>query len=191
MKNAFIGLCLMLFGFGTVLAQSTSYTAFEWDIVGVGLAIPIGENNLGEGIAIGGEVRFNAADNFSIGLGSEFSFFDVENFENLDDNRDATIGFSYTGFLSGDYYLSTTSSRRAFAGLAVGHSDIGDIEITGDGENATEIKGESGMSLAPRIGYELGHARFLLNYNIGLKEELSDYISLKVSWTLWGGYRGL
>ena len=190
MKNLFITLSLMLFNFSTALAQSTSYTAFEWDIFGIGLAIPTGEDNLKEGLAMGGEVRFNATDNISFGLGSEFSFFDIENLENLEDDKDATIGFSYTSFLSGDYYFSATSSRRAFAGLAVGFSDIGDIEITGGDENVTEIKGESGMSLSPRIGYELGHARFLLNYNIGLKEELSDYISLKVSLTLWGGYKG-
>lgn len=190
MKNLFILVCLLAFNFNTVIAQAPSYTDFEWDIVGIGLAIPIGENDLKGGIAMGGEVRFNATDEFSIGLGSEFSFFDVKNLEKLDVEEEATIGFSYTSFLSGDYYLSTTSSRRAFFGLGVGYSDIGDIEITDSGDNVKEVIGASGMSLSPRIGYEFGHARFLLNYNIGLKEELSNYISLKVSLTLWGGYQG-
>ena len=180
----------MLFSITTATAQSTSYTAFEWDIVGIGISIPIGEDNLKGGIAMGGELRYNATDNISIGIGSEFSFFDLEELENLQDNEETTIGFSHIGFLSGDYYMNNTSSKRGFIGLAVGHSDIGDIEITGDGEDATLFEGFSGMSLSPRLGYELGHARFLLQYNIGLKEELSNYISLKVSWTLWGGYKG-
>ena len=70
----------MLFSITTAIAQSTSYTAFEWDIVGIGISIPIGEDNLKGGIAMGGELRYNATDNISIGIGSEFSFFDGQHF---------------------------------------------------------------------------------------------------------------
>jgi len=190
MKTPLIIFCLMLFSASGLVAQAPSYSAFEWDIIGVGATIPVGDNQLTEGFSFGGEVRFNATDNFSLGLGSDFAFFDTKNLENLDANGDATIGFSYTSFLSGDYYFNTASPNRGFVGLAIGHSDIGDIEITAVDEEATLIEGESGTSLSPRVGYELGHARFLLNYNIGLKKELTDYISIKISMTLWGGYKG-
>lgn len=189
MKKLCTIISIMLLGIGSLMAQAPSYTDFEWDIVGFGFAIPIGENDLSSGVAFGGEVRFNLTDYLSIGIGSDYSFFDAKEFENIEE-EDISIGFSSTIFVSGDYYFNTTSSQRGFVGLAIGSSDIGDIEFTEQGEESSIIEGPSGMSLAPRVGFEYGHARFLFHYNIGLKKELSDYFAFKVSLTLWGGYQG-
>ena len=189
MKKLSIIFCSLILGLGSLSAQAPSYTDFEWDIFGLGIAMPVGEDQISRGIAMGGEVRFNATDYLSVGIGSDFSFFDIKEFENIED-EDITIGFSSTAFISGDYYFNTTSSKRAFAGLALGSTDIGDIEFTEEGDEATIIEGPTGMSIAPRVGFEYSHARFLLHYNIGLKEELTDYIAVKVSLTLWGGYQG-
>jgi len=190
MKNLNVLICFLFISYGSIWAQAPSYTNFEWDIIGIGVAIPTGSDELGTGISFGGELRFNLTDNISIGIGSDMSLFDVKNLENLEDDEDATIGFSSTGFISGDYYPSATSANRGFVGLALGASDIGDIEIDSGNEEATVIEGESGMIIAPRVGYELGHVRFLVYYNIGLKEELINHLGLKVSLTLWGGYKG-
>ena len=189
MKRLLIIICFLIGYTENINAQAPSYTDFEWDIFGIGISIPTGEDQISSGFAFGGEVRFNLTDYLSIGLGSDFSFFDVKNLENIDD-EDVTIGFSSTVFVSTDYYFNTTSSKRGFVGLAIGSSDIGDIEFTLEGEEATVIEGPSGMSISPRVGFEYGHARFLLHYNIGMKKELTNYIAFKISLTLWGGYNG-
>ena len=187
MKNLSIIFCFLMLGSGVLNAQAPSYTDFEWDIVGFGLAIPVGEDELSTGFTMGGEVRFNVTDYLSVGLGSDFSFFDIKNLENIEE-QEVTLGFSTNSFISGDYYFSTISADRPFAGLAFGSSDIGDVEFTIDGDEATIVEGPSGISIAPRVGYEYGHARLLLYYNIGLEKNLTNYIAFKVSLTLWGGY---
>ena len=190
MKNLFIFISILFLSSNCIWAQAPSYTDFEWDIFGMGISIPVANDDLGTGLSFGGELRFNVADNYSFGAGSDISFFDLKNLENLEDDEDAIIKFSSTSYFSGDYYFSTTSANRGFVGLAVGHNDLGDIEITGGDEETTLIEGASGMSLSPRVGYELGHARFLMYYNVGLKEALKNQLVVKVSLTLWGGYNG-
>ncbi len=187
MKTQLLTICLMLFGFTNVFAQAPSYTDFEWDVVGIGVAIPIDENSIKEGLSLAGEVRYNLADNFSLGLGGEMNFFDLEELD--DRGGTGTIGSSFSSYLTADYYFSSSSANRAFAGLAFGGNVNGDIEIPDTGES-TFTEGASGVSLAPRIGYELGHARFSAQYNIGLKEELYNYLTIRVALTLWGGYKG-
>jgi len=189
MKKLSIIFCFLIFGSASISAQAPSYTDFEWDVIGLGIALPVGEDQISGGVIWGGEVRFNATDYLSIGLGSDISFFDVKEFENIED-EDITIGYSSTGYISTDYYFNTTSSKRAFVGLALGSTDIGDIEFTDEGDESTIVEGTNGMSLSPRVGFEYGHARFLFHYNIGLKKELTDYVAFKVSLTLWGGYQG-
>ena len=189
MKKLIIIICFLTAYSGNLMAQAPSYTDFEWDIIGIGTSIPVGEDQISSGLAFGGEVRFNITDYLSIGLGSDFSFFDAKNLENIED-EDVTVGFSSTSFLSADYYFNTTSSKRGFVGLALGGTDIGDVEFSLEGEEVTIIEGASGMSISPRVGFEYGHARFLLHYNIGMKKELTDYIAFKISLTLWGGYNG-
>jgi len=189
MKNLIITLCFVFAFSGNLLAQSTSYTPFEWDVIRLGFVNPLGDDHLTGGPSIGGEIRFNLINEFSVGVGSEFVFYNAENIENLEKDEDATVAFSSYSYLVGDYYFSTTSSNRAFIGLGIGYSDIGDIELTLHDGSALEL-GESGANLLPRIGYELGHVRFLLNYNVGLKNELPNYLSFKVAFTLWGGYSG-
>jgi len=173
-----------------LMAQAPSYTDFEWDILGLGMAIPVGEGDISSGMVISGEVRFNYLDNISFGIGSDAALFDIKDLENVDE-EEVSIGYSSTSYISCDYYFNTTSSKRAFAGLALGSTDIGDLEFEIDGEDdPTTVEGPTGMSIAPRVGFEYGHARMQLHYNIGLKKELTDYIAFKVSLTLWGGYQG-
>lgn len=167
------------------MAQAPSYTNFEWDIIGLGISVPIGEDQISTGFAYGGEVRFNITDYLSVGVGSDVSLFNLKKFENAD--IEATVGFSSTSFFSTDYYFKTNSAKRGFVGLAIGGSLVGDLEIT-DGQETTIMEGARGSSIAPRVGFEYGHARLLIHYNIGLKKELTNYFAFKISLTLWGGY---
>jgi len=163
MKNLLITLCFVLGFCSYSYSQATDYTMFEWDVIRLGVSNPFGHDNLTGGPSIGGELRFNLTNEISLGLGSEYVFFNAND-----------------------------SSNRPFVGIGIGYTDIGkiNIEIDGANDDVTYAIGESGAILLPRVGYELGHVRFLVNYHIGLNKGLPDFICLKVALTLWGGYKG-
>lgn len=192
MKNLLITLCFVLGFCSYSYSQATDYTMFEWDVIRLGVSNPFGHDNLTGGPSIGGELRFNLTNEISLGLGSEYVFFNANNLEGLENDENATVDLSSYSYLAGDYYFIHDSSNRPFVGIGIGYTDIGkiNIEIDGANDDVTYAIGESGAILLPRVGYELGHVRFLVNYHIGLNKGLPDFICLKVALTLWGGYKG-
>lgn len=163
-------------------AQAPSYTDFEWDIVRLGYAAPAGSDNVGGGISLGTEVRYNLKDNLSLGLRYEIAVFSA-----ADDIGNGSVGASGSYALIGDYYLKTTSSKRAFVGLGIGQFVGGDIEVDGSEET---IEAGSSIGLIPRVGYEFGHLRLSAEYNLAFKEEVASYIGIHLGITLFGGYDG-
>ena len=180
MRKLLFTFVLILSGLNFVAAQSSSYTQLEWDIIRVGFAIPQGTSQYDGGVSIGGEFRYNLMDKFSVGFGADFIVSGREK-----DNTKAGVSDSYA--FVGDYYFKKSSSCRAFIGMGVGYTKESDL--TTQNNNVKIKNGASGTILTPRIGYELGHLRLLASYNIGIKEELTDYISLGVAITLGGGYK--
>lgn len=163
-------------------AQAPSYTDFEWDIARFGYAAPVGSDGVTGGISLGTEVRYNLKDNLSLGLRYEIAVFGSD-FE----TEGVEIGVSGSYALIADYYLSTTSSKRAFVGLGIGQFAGGDVEVGG-----TAVEGDVGSSigLIPRVGYEFGHLRLSAEYNLAFKEEVSSYLGIHLGITLFGGYDG-
>lgn len=165
-----------------LFAQSPNYVDFEWDILRFGYAGSAADAVSG-GLSFGGEVRYNATDQFSIGIGGDGYVFGT------DFTGDADLGVSGSSMLFGDYYLKGDSPQRPFVGLGFGIINTGTLTIR-DGNVEETINGVSGMGLAPRIGYEFGHVRLQGVYNLALKEGQSNFFGLSVALTLWGGYKG-
>ncbi len=180
MKKLLFTFALILSGLNFATAQSSSYNQLEWDIIRVGFAIPQGASQYDGGISIGGEFRYNLTNNFSLGFGADFIVSGREK-----DNTKAGVSNSYA--FVGDYYLSKSSLYRAFIGMGVGYTKESDLTTINDKVKIQE--GASGTILTPRIGYEFSHLRLLATYNIGIKEELTDYITVGVAITLGGGYK--
>lgn len=163
-------------------AQSSSYVDFEWDILRFGYVMPSG-NDVSGGFAFGGEVRYNATDNFSLGIGGDGALFG----DNL--GEDGDFGVSASSILIGDYYFSSTSANRPFLGIGFGRYRSGTVTVL-NGSVEEVIDGVAGFGFAPRIGYEFNHVRLLGQYNITSKSEQSNYFGITVGLTLWGGYKG-
>ena len=166
----------------TLSAQSPNYVDFEWDIFKFGYVIPTSGDNDG-GLTFGGEVRYNATDNFSIGLAFNGAVFGTDFGDNVD------LGVSGSSLMVGDYYLKTDSSTRPFVGLGLGLYSSGTLTIR-NGNSEEVIDGSSGFGFAPRAGYEFGHVRLQGQYNLALDEAQPDYLELTLAFTLWGGYNG-
>ena len=175
---------ILLSGFLSLglFAQSPNYVDFEWDVFRFGYAASSADAVSG-GLTIGGELRYNATDQFSIGLGGDGYVFGTDFGGNSD------LGVSSSSMIFGDYYLRGDSPQRAFVGLGVGIISTGTLMIR-DGNVQETINGSSGLGLAPRVGYEFGHVRLQGVYNLALKEGQSNFFGLSVALTLWGGYKG-
>ena len=175
---------LMLFALSfTSSAQAPNYVDWEWDILKFGFVEPTGGGVSSSGFESATELRYNVRDDLSIGLAFQGAFFGTD-FD--DDNVD--LGVAGAFLINGDYYLSTTSDTRAFFGLGFGRYGDGTLEIR-NGNAEDIIEGTSSLGIAPRFGFELGHGRLLAQYNYAFKEETTDYFSISLALTLWGGYK--
>lgn len=177
MKNIIL-FVVLIFASLSLSAQSPSYVDWEWDIIQTGYVIPSGDGVTG-GIQFGTEVRYNATDEVSVGFSWHGAAF------GSDFNTGAEIGVSGASLIVGDYYLKKDSGTRAFGGLGLGLYTAGTTTVGGN-----TIEGGSSFGLAPRIGYELGHVRAMAQYNLAFSNETSNYISITLGVTLWGGYKG-
>ena len=173
------GLILPLFSY----AQAPNYVDWEWDILKFGFAEPTDGDITDGGFALAWELRYNVTDNFSLGVAFEGAAFG-EDFD--DDNVD--LGVSGSFLIPADYYFSGTSDTRGFVGLAFGRYRDGTLEIR-NGNAEDIIEGSSSLGVAPRAGFELGHGRLLAQYNYSFKDQTTDFFSISLALTLWGGYK--
>lgn len=178
----FLLLSSCLLTFLQIQAQSPSYVDFEWDVFRFGYALSSSDTDSG-GLQFGGEVRYNATDNFSLGFGGNGTVFGTD----FDGNVD--VGVSGSSLILGDFYMSNTSATRGFLGVGLGLFSTGTVTIS-DGGVDEVVRGTTGFGVAPRAGFELNHIRLLGQYNITFKEGHSNYFGITVALTLWGGYKG-
>ena len=161
---------------------SQDYGPIEWDIIGLGIASPSGDD-VSAGISISTEPRYNINDKISIGLRGEFAVFSSAS--GLDSLTSFSVGTSSSWALMGDYYLKNDFNKRAFAGMGLGLFNGADITTTIGTETAV-LSGESSIGLIPRIGFELGVLRLTAEYNYAFKSEVSNYLAIKVSLNIGG-----
>ncbi|MFT6808394.1 MAG: hypothetical protein ACJA01_001618 [Saprospiraceae bacterium] len=183
MKKLILTAILALSSIAFITAQSANYVDWEWDVLKMGYATPIGSDFASAGISFGTELRYNATDNMSIGLSFEGAGFSSD-FGN--DTQD--IGVSGSSMLVVDRYLKTDSGTRGFFGLGIGNMSSGTVEVIGG--NAGDAFGtSSSFAIAPRAGFELGHGRLMAQYNHSFKGETTNHLSVTLALTLWGGYK--
>ena len=167
----------------TLSAQAPNYVDWEWDILKAGFAEPTDGNiNSGGGI-VSTELRYNLQDNFSLGIEFTGAFFS----DTFSD--DADVGVSGSFLVNGDYYFSKISATRGFLGAGLGRFEDGTIELRAGNVEDT-IRGTNSLGVGFRGGFELGHGRLLAQYNYTFKSETTDYFSISLALTLWGGYKG-
>ena len=184
MKNLTLTAILAFSSIAFISAQSPNYVDWEWDVMKLGFATPIGSDEASGGIAFGTELRYNVADNMSIGIS-----FEAAGFSSDFDSDEEDIGVSSASMLVVDRYLKTDSGTRGFFGLGIGNMSSGTLEIT-NGTAGDTFGSSSSFGIAPRVGYELGHGRLMAQYNHSFKGETTNHLSITLALTLWGGYKG-
>jgi outer membrane protein X len=183
MKKLLFGTLLM----GTtffVQAQSTAFKPFKVDLA-FGYAAPSGGQGTKGGVIVAIEPKYAINDNITLGLRMEGA---VTAHATVDEYGDAVTGdakASSSYLLTGDYYF-TTSKFRPFAGIGAGiysHAAIDDINA------AEEVKSGSSFGVAPRVGFEIGHFRTAIEYNVAGKTGAysNNYLGIKMGFFIGGG----
>ena len=174
-----------------VQAQSTMYKPVKVDV-----ALGYGFGNA-KGIVFAIEPKYNIQDQIAVGLRMEGAI--LGNIEAETDasgtNTDATIDLSAISsyLLTGEYYFSN-SSFRPLAGLGFGAYSMGSIQAgtSDDGVEEGKINVGTKFGVAPRVGFEVGHFRMALEYNLitGQPKDFNrNYFATKVGFFFGGGKR--
>jgi outer membrane protein W len=170
MKNV-----LAIFSFITVFSFSAAaqddLKPFKVD-VSVGYAIPGGEGSKG-GVLFAIEPKYAVIPNISVGLRMEAAV--VARFGGYDENgniNDVSVKAAGSYILTGDYYFKDNYSFRPFAGAGLGAFTIASAEVT---STTGAVSGGTKFGGLVRAGFEAGHFRMGVEYNVVPKTKFDGY----------------
>lgn len=172
-------------------AQSKMYKPVKVD-----LALGYGFGNA-KGVVFSLEPKYNIQDQIAVGLrweGALLGGMEVENDANgTASGAEINIAAIGSYLVTGEYYFSN-NSFRPLAGLGTGIYSMGSINTSASGDGVDESSVDVGtrFGIAPRVGFEVGHFRMGLEYNLitGQPEGFNrNYFSTKVGFFFGGGKR--
>jgi hypothetical protein len=166
-------------------AQSTSYKPFKVDLA-VGYAIPGGSGSKG-GVLFAVEPKYALNDNIALGLRLEGA---ATARASVDENGEKVVGSvkaSGSYLLTGDYYFNT-NKFRPFAGVGAGLFKLAGIDFDSSTEEG-DIQAGTKFGFAPRVGFEAGHFRAAIEYNVAGKTGTinNNYLGIKLGAFIGGG----
>ena len=174
-----------------VQAQSKMYKPVKVD-----LALGYGFGNA-KGVVFALEPKYNIQDQIAVGLRMEGAVLGGIKAE-TDANgmaTDAEINISAISsyLLTSEYYFSN-NSFRPLAGMGLGAYSMGSINASTSDAGIDEGSIDVGtrFGLAPRVGFEVGHFRMGLEYNLitGQPKDFNrNYFSTKIGFFFGGGKR--
>lgn len=178
LKLFFVTLITLAVSFNTVSAQD--YKPVEVDL-GIKYNFLLG-NYTGGGVGVFVEPQYNINNKFSAGLKLGF---DVLGGTPKDSEAEVKVSVLPSYILTGDYFLVNSGNKRVFAGLGLGFSGQGSLELEdAPGIPVTEIGTVFGI--VPRIGAKLGLFKVALDYSIYTNENARSFLGLNLALSLGG-----
>lgn len=168
-------------------AQSTTFKPFKVDFA-IGYAIPSGGGQGAKGgVLFAIEPKYAINDNITVGLRGEGAVMVRVSSDQSGsvNSADAKAAGSY--LLTGDYYFNT-NSFRPFAGVGAGlfSTAAASVDVNGNvAEGAAALK----FGATPRVGFEFGHFRMAVEYNVVGKTGTinNSYLGIKLGFFAGGG----
>ena len=155
----------------------------------MGYAIPSGSGAKG-GIVLAMEPKYGINDNISLGLRLEAAITARAATDKNGESFTGDVKASGSYLATGDYYFNT-SKFRPFAGLGAGLYKLAAVQISSEDEEIDEadVEASSKFGFAPRAGFELGHFRTAVEYNVAGKTGKinNNYLSIKLGFFIGGG----
>lgn len=172
-------------------AQSTAYTPWQVDFMG-GYAAASGKGTKG-GIALYLEPKYHITDNLSAGLrlGGALTLKYTLN-DAGDEVGEASVAAVASYLATGDYYFQKEPGAkfRPFAGIGLGFASAAGATAT-DMEETSEAQTKNGFSGMARVGFDVSHFRFNLEYDVNPKTGRisNNYIGVNLGFYIGGGSR--
>lgn len=193
----FLGLALVGLSCANAQTSSGSFQPFKVDLA-LGYAIPSGSGAKG-GVLFAVEPKYAVMEQLSVGLRLEGAVT-ARGFSNADGSTaSAKVAASSSYLATGDYYFSQ-NSFRPFAGAGLGLFQLASASFDGDAEGVS-VGGGTKFGGMIRAGFEVGHFRMGLEYNLipkttetftdGTSSETisskNSYIGIKLGFFIGGG----
>jgi outer membrane protein W len=188
-KNTILVLITVLTLSLNSFAQSTAYTPWQVDFTG-GYAAASGKGTKG-GIALYLEPKFHITDNFSAGLrlgGALTAKFALNS--TGDEIGEASIAVVSSYLATGDYYFQKEAGAkfRPFAGIGLGFASAAGASST-EVTETSEAQTKNGFSGMARVGFDVSHFRFNLEYDVNPKTGRisNNYFGVNLGFYIGGG----
>jgi len=165
-------------------ATAQNYKPVEFDL-GLRYDVLTGDFT-GGGLGVFIEPHYNINDKLAVGLRFGFDLLGGK-LKDTDTGVSASLLSSY--IVTGDYMLVNSGNKRVFAGLGLGLSGQGSIEVETEG---TEIpNGEVGtvFGIVPRIGAKLGILKVALDYSIYPTDGAKSFVGVNLGLSFGGKAR--
>jgi outer membrane protein W len=175
---------------GTVVfvnAQSKTFKPFKVDF-SMGYAMPGGSGAKG-GILFATEPKYAINDNITLGLRMEAAI--VARAATSDDGQhyvgEVKASASYLG--TADYYFNT-NHFRPFVGVGAGIFSTAGASFDDSGNYVADVVSHK-FGGTPRAGFEFGHFRMAVEYNVVAKTGTinNNYLGIKLGFFAGGGRR--
>jgi outer membrane protein X len=193
MKKLFFAIAIMIVSL-SLTAQD--YKPFKVDLA-LGYAIPGGKGAKG-GVLFAVEPKYAVMDQLNLGLRMEAAVV-ARGYAgtNIEEDMEVDVKASGSYLLTGDYFFTSNRSFRPFGGIGAGIYTIAGASISADDETAA-VGSDSKFGGLVRTGFEAGHFRLGIEYNLVPKKKLTTdgagyieskngYIGIKVGATIGGG----
>lgn len=145
--------------------------------VSLGYAIPGGSGAKG-GVLFAVEPKYSIMPQLALGLRIEAAVVArVGGYDNAGNAQEADVKASASYVATGDYYFSTNYSFRPFAGAGVGIYQLAAATASSSGSSGASTETASKFGGLVRAGFEAGHFRLGLEYNLIPKTSVPGYTS--------------
>lgn len=175
---------LFALGMGcVVLSNAQTFKPFKVDFA-TGYAIPGGEGSKG-GVLFAIEPKYALNDNIAVGLRMEGAVTARASVDANGDLKEGEVKAAGSYLLTGDYYFNT-NKFRPFAGAGAGLFSVASADVN---SSTGDVQAGKKFGFTPRAGFEFGHFRAALEYNVvGKSGEIKNsYVGIKLGFFAGGG----
>jgi hypothetical protein len=187
MRKIILGLVVLCLG-ASANAQSTEFKPFKVDLA-FGYAVPGGSGSKG-GALFAIEPKYAINDNITVGVRMEGAVMARASQSSTGEPLVADVKASGSYLATGDYYFNT-NQFRPFAGIGLGIYSNAGASVDSYG-GTSDVSTGTKFGGAPRVGFEYGHFRMAVEYNlVGKSAGINyNYLGVKLGFFIGGGRIG-
>lgn len=183
MKKLVFSIVLLSATVFTYAQKTNGFKPFKVDLAS-GYALPSGSGSKA-GVILAVEPKYSVNDQITLGLRFEGALTARAAISADGETMSGDVKASASYLATADYFF-TANKFRPFAGAGAGLYRLAAVEV--ESEEGT-VEADSKFGFAPRAGFEYGHFRMAVEYNVAGKTGSinNNYIGFKLGFFIGGG----